>query len=252
MELNFNIKGVTYRFNSEKPLTIAMPLRNGKDNPNCYYSDSVSFETIRMEDFTGSTLEGGSVNHKQITLAPHGNGTHTECYGHISSESSATINQCLQEYLFIAQVISVYPARKEEAYVVTLAEVVNQLHGNTPEALIIRTLPNEHSKVSIQYSGTNPPYLEPEVCTYLATTGVKHLVVDLPSIDKEEDGGLLLAHKNFWQYPLTIRKNCTITELAYISNYISDDVYLLNLQILNIDLDASPSQPILYKITAIE
>lgn len=249
MELNFDVKGISYYFDSEKPLNIALPLRNGKENPNCYYSHPPTFETIRIGNFIGSTTEGGLVNHKQIMLAPHGNGTHTECYGHISSETAASINHCLQEYLFLAQVISIYPSKKDKDYIVTLADVVNQLNGNTPEALIIRTLPNDHTKMTRQYSGTNPPYLEPEVCTYLATIGVKHLLVDLPSIDKEVDGGVLMAHKNFWQYPLAVRKNCTITELAYISNYISDDIYLLNLQILNIDLDASPSQPILYKVT---
>jgi kynurenine formamidase len=201
-----------------------------------------------MGGFTGSTAEGGPVNHKQITLAPHGNGTHTECYGHISSESAATINQCLQDYLFVARLISIYPAKEAEDFVITVRDVIEQLNGSSPEALVIRTLPNDHSKMTRQYSGTNPPYLEPELGTYLARIGVKHLLVDLPSVDKEEDGGLLLAHKNFWQYPLSVRKDCSITELVYITNTIPDDVYLLNLQVLNIHLDASPSQPILFKV----
>jgi kynurenine formamidase len=252
MELSFTVKGVSYTFDSAKPLNIALPLKNAEDNPNCYYANPVVFEIIRMGDFTGSTAEGGPVNHKQITLAPHGNGTHTECYGHISSESTASINLCLQEYLFLAQLISIYPAKKEEDHVISLSDVVGQLNGNSPEALIIRTLPNDHSKMTRQYSGTNPPYLEPELCTYLATIGVKHLLVDLPSVDKEVDEGLLLAHKNFWHYPFPIRKDCTITELVYISNYITDGVYFLNLQILNIDLDASPSQPILFKLISEE
>jgi kynurenine formamidase len=252
MELSFTWKAVSYTFDSAKPITIALPLKNGIENPNCYYTDPVAVETIRMGGFIGSTAEGGPVNHKQVTLAPHGNGTHTECYGHISSEPAATINHCLQEYLFLAELISIYPAKKEEDYVITLTDIVEKLNGHSPEALIIRTLPNEHSKVTRQYSGTNPPYLEPELCAYLATIGVKHLLVDLPSVDKEVDAGLLLAHKNFWQYPFPLRKNCTITELVYISNNIPDDVYLLNLQILNIDLDASPSQPILYKVISKE
>jgi kynurenine formamidase len=248
MELIFTVKGIDYRFDSAKPLNISLPLKDGKENPNCYYASPVAFETIRMGDFIGSTAEGGPVNHKQIILSPHGNGTHTECYGHISSEKGATINHCLQEYLFPAQLISIYPAKKDEDYVITLSDVIGHLNGSSPEALIIRTLPNDQSKMTRQYSGTNPPYLEPELCTYLAKIGVKHLLVDLPSVDKEVDNGLLMAHKNFWQYPLPIRKDCTITELVYISNNIADGAYLLNLQVLNIDLDASPSQPILYKL----
>lgn len=248
MELSFTWKAVSYTFDSAKPLTIALPLKNGVENPNCYYTDPIAVKTIRMGDFIGSTAEGGPVNHKQVTLAPHGNGTHTECYGHISSEPAATINHCLQEYLFMAELISIYPAKKEEDYVITITDIVDKLNGHSPEALIIRTLPNEHSKMTRQYSGTNPAYLEPELCAYLATIGIKHLLVDLPSVDKEADAGLLLAHKNFWRYPFPLRKDCTITELVYISNNIPDNVYLLNLQILNIELDASPSQPILYKV----
>jgi kynurenine formamidase len=248
MEFIFASKGVYYKFDSAKPLNLSLPLKDGKENPNCYYANPVAFETIRTEDFTGSTAEGGPVNHKQITLSPHGNGTHTECYGHISSEKAATINHCLQEYWFIAQLISVYAAKRDEDHVITLSDVISQLNGGSPEALIIRTLPNDQSKMTHQYSGTNPPYLEPELCTYLAKIGVKHLLVDLPSVDKEVDDGALMAHKNFWQYPLPIRKDCTITELVYISNNITDGTYLLNLQVLNIELDASPSQPILYKL----
>ena len=36
------------------------------------------------EGFTGSVAEGGSVNFRNIAFNPHGNGTHTECLGHIT------------------------------------------------------------------------------------------------------------------------------------------------------------------------
>ena len=79
--------------------------------------------------------------------------------------------------------------------------------------------------------------------------GVRHLLVDLPSVDREEDGGKLLAHKAFWQYPDNIRENCTITELIYADNIIKDGLYLLNIQIASFEIDVSPSKPVLYALT---
>ena len=75
---------------------------------------------------------------------------------------------------------------------------------------------------------------------------IRHLLLDLPSVDREEDDGLLLAHKAFWQYPATIRQNCTITEMIYVDNAVKDGVYLLNIQIASFELDVSPSKPVIY------
>ena len=250
MQLTFAYQHINYSFQSEQPVDISLSLRNGTDNPNCYYADPVQFETIRSGDFIGDVAEGGSCNHKKIILTPHGNGTHTECYGHISADKEATIENCLQEYLFFAQVISVSPKPGNGTdQVITLQDVQQKMEAIKPEALIIRTLPNTESKRTRQYSGTNPPYLESLLTAYLAEVlEVKHLIIDLPSVDKEIDGGLLIAHKTFWQYPAHTRKHCTITELAYIPEHVEDNYYLLNLQILNIHLDASPSKPVLYKL----
>ena len=83
---------------------------------------------------------------------------------------------------------------------------------------------------------------------YIVECGVKHLLIDLPSVDREEDGGQLLAHKAFWQYPENIRANATISELIYVNNVIKDGLYLLNIQITALELDASLSKPVLYKL----
>ncbi len=77
---------------------------------------------------------------------------------------------------------------------------------------------------------------------------MKHLLIDLPSVDKERDEGKLLAHKAFWNYPENPREDCTITELIYVPDSINDGRYLLNLQIASFHNDASPSKPVLYKI----
>ena len=100
----------------------------------------------------------------------------------------------------------------------------------------------------MQYSNTNPPYLLEEAAIYLREKGIKHLLIDLPSVDKEKDDGKLLAHKAFWDYPKNPRLLTTITELIYVPNKIKDGSYILNLMIASFHNDAAPSKPVLYKI----
>jgi kynurenine formamidase len=58
------------------------------------------------------------------------------------------------------------------------------VHG-LPTAALIRTLPNDGSKRVKGYNGTNPPYFTAEAAVWLAGTGMKHVCVDLPSVDRE-------------------------------------------------------------------
>ena len=83
--------------------------------------------------------------------------------------------------------------------------------------------------------------------SYLRECGVEHLLIDLPSVDREEDGGKLLAHKAFWNYPKNTRLQATITELVYVPSRIEDGFYFLNLQPASFENDAAPCKPVLYK-----
>ncbi|MDP4629991.1 MAG: cyclase family protein [Flavobacteriales bacterium] len=116
------------------------------------------------------------------------------------------------------------------------------------EALIIRTKPNDHSKTKRQYSGTNFPYLTIGAMQRIVDAGVQHLLVDLPSVDREEDGGALAAHHLFWNVPAEPNFQKTITELIYVPNEISDGNYILNLQVSNFANDAAPSRPMLFDL----
>ncbi len=248
MRIEFTHQTRRYRANLHEPLDISLPLRQGNQNPSCYWADPVRFETISAGDFIGSVLQGGSVNYQKVTLTPHGNGTHTECYGHISADG-ATLQQCLTPFHFIAELISSEPTWQANGdAVITLESIQQKIKTNQAEAVIIRTLPNPSSKKTRQYSGTNPPYLEADAVAYLVSRGVQHLLIDLPSLDKEVDGGRLAAHKAFWSFPEAIRKNCTVTELIFVDDSIVDGVYLLNLQVTSLEMDASPSKPVLYKL----
>jgi len=239
----------TYTFDPLAPLDISIPLSPELPQAECFWAEPVVFDTIRVGNFVGSVAEGGSTNYKRVHLTPHGNGTHTECYGHISADANATIHNCLQRFLFVARLITVTPQQQENGdEVVMLKDVEKQTQGSKSEALILRTLPNTPDKRNRHYSGTNPPYLDHRIGQWLAAQQIEHLLLDLPSVDRELDEGRLRCHHAFWQYPHATRCGATITELIYVPDHIPDGLYLLNLQIASLQLDASPSKPVLYRL----
>jgi arylformamidase len=252
MEATITYHDQLYSFNPLQPLDISMPLHDKQLQPECFWAEPTAFDVIRVGDFVGSVAEGGSTNYKRVHVTPHGNGTHTECYGHISPDEHATIHNCLKRFLFVAQLITITPQKKENGdEVVLLDDVKSQLQNLKPEAVIIRTLPNTDAKLTRHYSGTNPPYLEHTIGQYLAEKGVQHLLLDLPSVDREMDEGKLLCHHAFWQYPHNTRCGATITELIYAPDHVADGLYLLNIQITSLQLDASPSKPVLYSLSPV-
>jgi len=236
-----------------KPIDISIPLSNTDKNPIAWYIEKPEIEPVKFGDWIGKVSEGSSTNFNNIFFNPHGHGTHTECLGHITREFYS-INQCLKQFFFTAELISIPPEDINEDLVITKNQIEKALNGKTPEAIIIRTLPNLESKKYKNYSKTNPPYLAEEAAIYIREIGIQHLLIDLPSVDREEDEGKLLAHKAFWNVKNVnnlnddARLNCTITEMIFVEDTIQDGNYILNLQIASFENDASPSKPILYKI----
>lgn len=246
--IHFSHRQSNYRVDLNRPLDISIPLREGPENVNCFYAPFVEMEPVRAGSFVGSTALGGPVNFFNVRLNPHGNGTHTECVGHIARESFS-LNKCLTKFHFIAKLHSVLPQRLPDGdRVITRAQLEGALVPGEAEAFIIRTLPNTGDKYLRHYSGTNPPYMAAEAMDWLVEQGVEHLLIDLPSVDREEDGGALAAHHVFWQYPEATREGATISELIFVNNLIVDGLYLLNIQVTSLELDASPSKPVLYAL----
>jgi len=230
-----------------KPLDISIPLQASKENLLAWYLEEPTIEPVKDGDWIGKVSEGASVNFNNIAFNPHAHGTHTECIGHITPEFYS-VNKTLKAFFFLAEVISVVPETLGDDLVISKKQLSFLLKQKKPEALIIRTLPNTKSKKHRKYSNTNWPYLLEEAAEFIKEIGVKHLLIDLPSLDKEKDEGKLLAHKAFWNYPKAPRMEATITEFIYVNNKIEDGNYLLNLQIAPFCNDATPSKPILYKL----
>lgn len=229
-----------------KPLDISIPLRASKENPIAWYLDTPKFEPVQLGDWVGKVSEGASVNFNSIYFNPHAHGTHTECLGHITEEFHS-VNDALKTFFFYAKLITVVPEKVGDDAVIPAIEIKKLIDGEQPEALIIRTLPNTNEKQSKKYSHANWPYLHEDAATYIRELGVKHLLIDLPSVDKEKDEGKLVSHKAFWNFSEAPRMDATITEMIFVKNEIEDGDYLLNLQIASFVNDASPSKPVLYK-----
>ena len=245
MKATIEYKGRTFQVDLSQPIDLSIALKNGSDNPTAWYVPDVKMEPVVMGDWVGEIKQGGSVNFFNISFNPHGHGTHTECVGHISQEKHS-VNQCVKQFFFTAEVKSVTPKQKAEDRLITLESI--QKNWIAAEAIIIRTLPNSKEKLFRKYSNTNPPYLQKEAAKFLKDQGVKHLLIDLPSIDKEADGGVLASHHAFWSHPENTRLDCSITELIFVPDEVKDGSYLLNLSFAPLDNDASPSRPTLYKI----
>jgi len=229
-------------------MDISIPLQNGASNPAAWYIGPPQFDPVVLDDWTGSVEQGGSVNFFNIKFNPHAHGTHTECLGHISPEQHS-INEHFQGFFSLARLITVEPIELGPDHIITAHELERVLADFKGKSVVIRTKPNTEEKKCRDYNNTNWPYLNEEAAIYLRQRGVEHLLIDLPSVDQEEDGGALAAHRAFWHYPEQPRLSATITELIYVPNHITDGDYLLNLQVAPFHNDAAPSRPVLYAIT---
>ena len=244
----------TIQYNSRKlqidltnPLDISIPIKASKKNVNAWYLDAPKIEPITEADWVGSVKEGACVNVNNISFNPHAHGTHTECVGHITEEVHS-VNQSLKQFFFLAEVITVAPERLNGDKVISKKQLQFAMGNKKRDAVIIRTIPNTKEKLTKQYSNTNWAYLLPDAIELLVSKGIKHLLIDTPSVDREKDDCELLAHNTFWNTNGKLRMDATITEFVFVPNTVEDGEYFLNLQLAPFENDASPSRPVLYKI----
>jgi len=268
MIFSIQIDDRIYKIDTEKPIDISIPLQFNGDQPNAYGVPKATSKPVGVGDLVGDTRQGGSCNFEQYTFIPHCNGTHTECVGHIT-KARISVRDCLQDVFIPAVLISVsaenaiatqetYPVElNENDYLITRRRIQEsgiEIRNFDFNALIIRTLPNNDGKLVQKYGEYVPPFFSNEAIELIVELGVKHLLVDLPSIDRIFDEGKLSNHRKFWnvgqemfETTKTSRINNTITELIYVPNMIEDGNYLLNLQIAAFESDTSPSRPILFR-----
>ncbi len=230
-----------------KPIDISIAIDISKQNVNAWYMGDPKIFPEEIDGEIVKVSEGAVVNFNNIQFNPHAHITHTECVGHIT-EKVHSVNKNLKHYFFVAEVVTVAPESDGEDFFIAKKQLQTALRNKKRDAIVIRTLPNLSDKKARRYSNTNPVFLLEEAAIYLREKGIKHLLIDLPSVDKEKDEGKLLAHNAFWNTSGEVRMDATITELIYVPNTVEDGEYLLNLMIAPFENDATPSKPILYKI----
>jgi kynurenine formamidase len=243
---------------------ISIPLRFNEAQPTFFGASAASAEPITAGSFVGDVRHGGSCNCSVHTLAPHCNGTHTECVGHITQERLSVRDLAIRHFS-AAVLITVTPEPTTDApgdRVISLSALrsaVGTAQLGDYQALVVRTVPNDSSKLTRNYdAGPMPPYFSLDAMRHIVEHGIDTLVVDLPSIDRAQDGGKLAAHRIFWGMPAgstaaatVSRPNATITEMAFIDDTVADGPYLLNLQVPPFVIDAAPSRPILLPLSPV-
>jgi len=270
LELSVVLSGRRWRADPALAEDLSIPLRFDGPQPAFFGVAAACAQTVEAGTFIGDVRRGGSVNCARYSLAPHCNGTHTECVGHITNEHLA-VRDIANDHMIPAVLLSVFseaaastperstPAPQALDRLITRRALEHASSSHAPVAggaLIVRTMPNESDKLMRNYdAGDLPPYFSAEAMAWIVEHDIRHLVVDLPSIDRAIDEGHLTAHRLFWGVAPGVttalhatRATSTITELAYVDAHIVDGTYLLNLQVAPFDTDAAPSRPILYPL----
>jgi len=256
------------------PTRISIQLNFDGPQPKAFGLEAAVAEPIGFDGELADTETGGEFNCESLRLIPHGNGTHTESAGHLVGDA-LPIGDLVAEALIPTTLATVSPMpfdRTEDTYggpsepgdpVITrdlLARAVRtlELPDGFRRALVLRTEPNPDAKRSRNYSGTNPPYLTDQAVAWIRKSEVNHLLVDLPSLDREHDEGKLVNHRAFWSLgpgAETVPDGAdrrTITEMVYVPNTVEDGVYFLDIEVPDFDLDAAPSRPLLYEAIPVE
>ena len=254
-------------FDLSRPLEISIPLAFNEPQPNSYSVPLASSAPYSVGDYIGDTRLGGSCNCMVLTVTPHCNGTHTESIGHISTDR-VSITDILSGLLFPVKLVSVDLVRFDqsgdsylaqigpESLVISEQAIRTAVGTLTPDqtGLVIRTRPNDHSKVTKVWTDDNSPFFTNEAMQFVSSLSIEHLLIDTPSVDRPWDERMLSNHRIFWgvaqgRSDLTkaARLSRTITEMIYVPDNLTDGAYVASIQIPPFINDAAPSRVWLYK-----
>ena len=256
-----------YRIDTKNSFDISIPYDFNGDQPNFYDVAEGQLKHLQSGGTIYSVAEGAGCNVSEVSLNIHCSGTHTECAGHLLA-NPGDVGMLLKDIMIPTVLITVNTSlfcNSGESYhcnvgdneqIITKTIIQNEFkiwEEFQPRALVIRTTPNLNEKKYYRYSNHSPPFFSNDALRFIKGIGICHLVVDLPSIDRIEDNGILGNHRIFWgdgvdaKGEVNTESMGTITELAYIENNIPNGFYFLNIQLPHFVCDAAPSRPILLK-----
>ncbi len=267
-----DIDGVALLADLAAGVSLARPVQFEGTQLRAFGAPAATSVPLVSDAFSGRVAQGAGCNCSIVTLTPHANGTHTECVGHLTVES-LDAHRVIPQRLLVAVLLTVTPQPAVVSAERTLPEPRPEDQLITRAALeqawppplaarlsaraaVLRTLPNNPDKFCLgEARAIAAPFLSLAAASELVARGIAHLVLDVPSADRSEDGGALSAHRIFFglasgstRLADAERRDSTITELAYVDDAVEDGWYLLSLQSPTIAGDAVPSRPLLYPL----
>jgi len=240
------------RFSLGEPLPVSREVRFQPETKasNAFYLPMIYSKTVEFEgQFIGDVERGGSCNVDTLCFTPH-NITHLETSAHILAPSSkpayvSDINPAHLEGIVLLIDLSKnnsldgsgVPGDKAGS-LVAVDMIAHKLRKNKlPISMLALKTRSSLLAEDYDFSGKNFLAVSPEaarlVHDYTMTIPqgenestdlrIHCLLLDLPSIDPESDGGKLSAHRNFFGLPATgiegedLEKRALV-ELAYFNN----------------------------------
>lgn len=232
---------------SGQPVDLSVPVNPHSGLPRAWYKGPATLNPVRSENWVGSVAEGGAVNFRDLNFNPHAHGTHTETREHIHDvfqPIDARVRSASLPFILPAFLVHAMPESQGNDWVVpttSLTSSVEKIRSYKPKAVVLKCT---NASVNRDWSDTNPPFLEAGLAEMLCSLEIEHLLVDLPSVDQEIDGGALRAHNAFFGPESSPRANATISELLCVPEGLQEGPGLLALQVAPIVNDASPSRPV--------
>ena len=275
MWVRFQFENQWLLADTSKPISLAHQIvPNEEPTVSAFYLAAATSSAVEAGEFVGDTRRGGSVNCEVLHISTHGIGTHTEGVGHIT-DARIPVTNALPAPLMLTVMLDVQPVRlkdvKEtysgnhdgEDQVITARALEDAWQKTkpfelSPPAFLIRACRTFFEGKDALFSGKNPPYFTDQAMGWVRAMGASHLLTDIPSVDREDDGGGVCAHRIFWDLqsktdePSGEAKTRTITELCNIPQDLPEGNYLLNLQLPPVQSDAVPSWPMLYEAQLVE
>ncbi|MDX1380549.1 MAG: cyclase family protein [Xanthomonadales bacterium] len=274
MNLELEHGGHRWRVALQRGVDLSIPLGAGADMPEFFIGGTMTAETLRAGDFHADTREGGSCNVTRFELTPHCHGTHTEGIGHITHERAA-VQTTVDSRPCVALLATVTPEpaeRSDDEYhcalepgepLISAAELERAVAGavarqpvDVPfDALVLRARPLQRPLPVRDYN-QDPyyPLLSVAAMRWLSEQPIRHLLIEMPSLDRAEDGGRLGNHRLFWGLPAGFDEveaadpGRSITEMVRVPDELEDGLHWLEPGLSPLQSDATPSRPMLYPL----
>ncbi|MFB6258190.1 MAG: cyclase family protein, partial [Flavobacteriales bacterium] len=113
MTAEFHLANGSLTVDLNRSIDLSDPFTDQGEGILAWHVDHPRFTPVRAGNFIGSVKEGGVVNFRDLSLNPHGNGTHTECLGHIT-ETIHDLNELWKNPYHSALLIQVAPETHKE------------------------------------------------------------------------------------------------------------------------------------------